>query len=254
MRNGVSPNSLHRSGGETARWTACFALAFALHAGGAAALLARWNDEADPIANAPVILIDLAPVPAAPATEPTEQPPGPQQAEAQPEPEPEPVKPLAALEQPPTPAPDPVPAVTPPNPPEPEKPQVKREKRASVASAPSPAEQKAERAVAAAPGAAGRSSDAIPSWRSQVAAKLERSKRYPPEARARGEQGVAQLAFSIDRGGAVHGARIVRSTGSSALDRETLDLVARAQPLPPPPPELSGSRIAVTVPIRYTIR
>jgi protein TonB len=59
------------------------------------------------------------------------------------------------------------------------------------------------------------------------------------------------LAFSVDRGGGVHSARIVRSSGSSVLDNETLSLVQRAQPLPPPPPEQSG---VVNVPIRYNTR
>jgi len=65
---------------------------------------------------------------------------------------------------------------------------------------------------------------------------------------------VAQLAFSIDRSGGVHHARIVGSSGSNLLDRETLALVERAQPLPPPPADIPGSQIAVVVPIRYTIR
>jgi protein TonB len=39
---------------------------------------------------------------------------------------------------------------------------------------------------------------AVATWRSQIAAMLEHSKCYPQEARSRREQGVAQLAFSID--------------------------------------------------------
>src|SRR6202140_557746 len=46
-------------------------------------------------------------------------------------------------------------------------------------------------------------------WRSQIAAILEHNKRYPQEARERREQGVAQLAFSIDREGRVLSSRIV---------------------------------------------
>ena len=83
---------------------------------------------------------------------------------------------------------------------------------------------------------------------------LERAKRYPSEARSRGDSGVAQLAFSVDRSGGIHNARIVRSSGSSVLDAETLALAQRASPLPPPPPEAGGSQIAIVVPIRYSIR
>src|SRR5262249_12645658 len=91
-------------------------------------------------------------------------------------------------------------------------------------------------------------------WKSQLVARLERYKRYPSEAQSRGEHGVAQLAFSVDRSGGVHNARIVRSSGSSILDRETLTLADRAQPLPPPPPEITGSQIPIVVPIRYNAR
>ncbi len=45
---------------ETLRWGACFALALGFHAAGAAALLARWNEDSDLVANAPVIMIELA--------------------------------------------------------------------------------------------------------------------------------------------------------------------------------------------------
>jgi protein TonB len=104
------------------------------------------------------------------------------------------------------------------------------------------------------PGAASQNPNALPNWKSELVARLERAKRYPSEAQAHGEQGVAQLAFSVDRGGGVHNARIVRSSGSSALDSETLALAERAAPLPPPPPEIAGVQIAISVPIRYNIR
>ena len=87
-----------------------------------------------------------------------------------------------------------------------------------------------------------------------MAARLERFKRYPAEAQSRGEQGVAQLTFSVDRSDAVHHARIIRSSGSNSLDAATLALVDRAAPLPPPPPEVSGAQITIVVPIRYSMR
>jgi len=240
---------------EMLRWGACFALALCFHAVGVAALLAHWTENADLVANAPVITIDLAPVAVAPDTKPNELPPGPQQAEAEPEPEPDPVKPVEKLKLPPEPKAELPVAVTPPPPPL-QKPKEEKPKQqhASLPSAPSTAENKAERAAAPAPGASSRNPYAVPNWKSQLVATLERSKRYPSEARVRGEQGVAQLAFSIDRHGGVHHARIVHSSGSELLDRETLALVERAQPLPPPPPELAGAEITIVVPIRYNIR
>jgi protein TonB len=95
---------------------------------------------------------------------------------------------------------------------------------------------------------------AAATWRSQIATMLEHSKRYPQEARSRREQGVAQLAFVIDREGHVLSSRIVTSSGFPALDEETLALVQRAQPFPAPPPEVGGAEIKFMVPVRFSIR
>lgn len=238
---------------ESARWAICFMLAVAFHVAGAAALLARWNSNDDLVANAPVITIELAALPVAPETTPNEIPPGPQQQEAEPEPEPE--KPLEKkLELPPDPKAEPLQAVIPP--PKVERPPEKKpkQKHASLPSAPSSAETRSERAAAPMPGANSHNPNAVPNWKSQLVAQLERNKRYPSDAQSRGEQGVAQLAFSVDRGGGVHNARIVRSSGSSALDQATLAMVGRAAPLPPPPAEITGSQIPISVPIRYSVR
>jgi protein TonB len=215
-------------------------------------LFARFAESASAVATAPVITIDLSPVPVAPDVKPSELPPGPLQEEAMAEPNP--VTPVESLALPPAQQAEPA-LVTLPPPKPVENPLERKPKhqRASVASAPATAEQKADRAAAPAPGASARN-NALPNWKSLLVATLERSKRYPAEAKARGEQGVAELAFSIDRHGGVHRARIARSSGSSALDQETLAMLARAAPLPPPPPEVSGAEIAIVVPIRYTIR
>jgi len=233
------------------RWGTCFALALGIHAGGAAALVARWQTEGENLPNAPVVMLELSPVPVAPSVVQNDLPPGPEAAEAQAEPDP--VKPVEMAELPP--APQPELTLTPP--PKPiEKPKEKKppQKHASLASAPSSAEQRAARAAAPAPGANSHDPTALPSWKSALVSRLERYKRYPAEAQSRGETGVAQLAFSVDRSGGVHGARIVRSSGSSALDRETLALVERAAPLPPPPADITGAQIAIVVPIRYNFR
>lgn len=250
------------------RWAACFVLVLGVHATAAAALLTRWQPADDPVAGGPAILIDLAPAAAAPQAPPIEAAPGPQQMQAaEPpaadpadKPEPEKITPPAPPVE--TPAlPDTPPAAAdvvlpPPRPPHKiadQHEEKHRRRLADLNSAPPKVEHIAPHAIAPAPGAAARNPDAVPNWKSELVARLQRYKRYPGEAEARGEQGVAQLAFSVDRNGGVHNARIVRSSGSSLLDRATLDLVARAQPLPPPPPELRGAQIAITVPINYTL-
>jgi protein TonB len=230
------PARLRANGADYSRWALCFTAVLAVHIAGAAALLARADDN-DLTANAPVITIDLAPMPVAPDIVPTDIPIGPQQVEALPEQEPPPQNDIS---------------VEPPKPP-PVKP-LEKKRVARLTTASTPAEHRAPLTAAPVPGAGAHDSNALPNWKSLLVATLERNKRYPSEARARGEQGVAQLAFSVDRSGGVHNARITRSSGSSILDSETLALVQRASPLPPPPPEISGGQIAIAVPIRYSMR
>ncbi len=224
---------------DTVRWGLCFTAVVAAHVAGAAALMARWDDDAL-AANPPAITIDLAPMAVAPEIVPTDMPVGPQQVETPPE-----------VEPPPPPPPKEV-SVEPPKPPEPPK-KPERKKLAKLTTAPTPAEHRAPVAATPVAGASG-NSNALPNWKSLLVATLERNKRYPSEARSRGEQGIAQLAFSVDRNGGVHNAHIVRSSGSSILDGETLALAQRASPLPPPPPEMPGASINIVVPIRYNMR
>lgn len=259
--SGTSPSFWLRHAGAV-RWGACFVLALAFHGAGVAALLARWHDDNDLLANAPVITIDLAPMAVSPTDVQTDQPdnvlskeevnpdPMPEKPveEVKVEPEPEP-KPPEKVEVPPDPTPKPDLAVLPP--PKPEKPKPKKQKVTSINRAPTSAENRADHAAAPSPGANG-NPHAVPNWMSQLSAQLERHKRYPSDGN--GNAGVVQLAFSVDRGGGVHNARVVRSSGSSALDQAALSLVARAAPLPPPPPERPGAQIAISVPIRYSTR
>jgi periplasmic protein TonB len=80
-------------------------------------------------------------------------------------------------------------------------------------------------------------------------ARFARLQRYPPKAR--GVQGVVSLAFTIDRHGNVMSSRIVKSSGSALLDAEALALLARAAPLPAPPPEVTDADLTFVLPIRF---
>ena len=96
-------------------------------------------------------------------------------------------------------------------------------------------------------------SNLLPKWQKEISTILERNKRYPSEARANRQQGVAKIAFNMDRQGRVLSTRLVASSGSSALDQEALSLTQRAQ-FPPPPVVFAGGEITVTVPVRFSLR
>jgi len=94
----------------------------------------------------------------------------------------------------------------------------------------------------------------ITRWQSLLAAHIEHFKRYPAEARSRGEQGIAKVAFKIDHEGNLLSSRIVQSSGSATLDHETLAMLARAQPMPRPPDQISDAELAFVVPVRFNFR
>lgn len=94
-------------------------------------------------------------------------------------------------------------------------------------------------------------SDADSNYRGLVAAHLARHKRYPSEARGRGEQGSTTVSFRIDGSGQVTSVRLVRGSRIASFDQEAQAMVRRASPFPPPP---SGRPIIFTVPVSFHLR
>lgn len=105
----------------------------------------------------------------------------------------------------------------------------------------------------AAPSIAQGSPNAVPNWQGLLLARLEAAKHYPEEARMHRQQGITMLRFTMDRDGKVLSAKIEKSSGFDALDQEALALIQRAQPLPKPPPAVTGDTIELVVPIEFTL-
>jgi periplasmic protein TonB len=97
------------------------------------------------------------------------------------------------------------------------------------------------------------SSSAFLGWKIQVYARIDQNKVYPPSAEAKNEGGIVHLRFGLNRQGQLTGSRIIRSSGSTTLDNEALDLLRRAQPFPPPPADLAVP-IHLNVPVNYMNR
>jgi TonB family protein len=78
--------------------------------------------------------------------------------------------------------------------------------------------------------------DVVVAYKTLVFSKLELAKNYPEEARKRGARGSSVIAFALDDKGHVRKVTLLQSSGDTALDVESLALVERAAPFPPPPP------------------
>ncbi|KPF97609.1 energy transducer TonB [Rhodopseudomonas sp. AAP120] len=264
-----------RSG--ASRWLLSAAVIVGVHAAAVATALAIYVHDQTPGEATPVVMIDLAPVTAAPQASPLDLAPGPTMQEAEaPSAEPELTTQAAVTpEIAPTPVQENAPVPLPPE--SKPAPQAEADKRAPdkpkrVTPKPQrlaklhPSEQPPAPRSSAAPNVERRARDAmaaaagamaaavLPSYRQRLAAHLQRFKRYPAEARAAGQQGTATLNFTVGRSGQVLGASLARSSGNAALDAETLAMVRRAEPLPPFPPELNQASLRISVPVSFSVR
>ncbi|MCQ4348577.1 energy transducer TonB [Pseudomonas stutzeri] len=237
------------------RWGLSLLAVLGVHVGVAAWSL-YWQPQAAPLPlPPPAMLIELAPAPpAAPAA-----PPPPPEPVRAPEPPPPKVieapKPRLALPppppkprpQPPKPRPEPKPEPRPQPPVEPLPSSAPVEHSAPAPSA-RPAVQSSPQAGNPAP------SKAKASWQSRLLAHLNRYKRYPEDARRRGQEGVVKLRFVVDGQGRVLKFELAERSGSPSLDRATLQMIRRAQPLPAPPAELlQGGSLEVVAPFVYSL-
>ncbi len=93
----------------------------------------------------------------------------------------------------------------------------------------------------------------VQAFRARLLQHIERYRRYPPEARAAGHEGVVRVHFVMDRSGKVLDAWIELSSGSPLLDEEAVAAVRRAAPLPAPPASWPNS-FAVALPIGYSLQ
>lgn len=174
-------------------------------------LVARRDPQHPIIAAAQPVVVQLLPA------QPTQPEPAPT-VEPQLDPiEPAPAPPEIEVAQPEAPAPMPSSVVAP-------RPQVQLPLQPVKAAEPNVVVQPSPRAAAA--------PDTTPSFHAQILARLQKYRRYPPSARSRRQEGVVQIRFTMNRAGRVLDQAIISSSGHPALDREALDTLRRAQPLP----------------------
>jgi len=79
---------------------------------------------------------------------------------------------------------------------------------------------------------------------------IESKKRYPEEAKRRGEEGTVVVSFTIDESGKPVNVRLASSSGSPSIDNETLRLI-RSLKFPPPP---DGKPVNLRVEVEYQLR
>ncbi|WP_411391023.1 TonB family protein [Pseudomonas sp. MPB23] len=235
------------------RYGTSLAVVLGVHAV-AIALMLHMSVPRQPQLPPAAMVIDLAPMPAPP-------PPAPPKVITPPQP-PAPVEelPLPKLAEAPKPTiqvPKPVKPKPKPQPPKPveKKPEPPKEKPSEdPPSETPPTHAPAEKSAQPAPGPSPQQVAAKASWEGALLAHLQKYKKYPPGAQARGKEGLNRLRFVVDAEGNVLSYELVGRSGNADLDRATLDMIRRAQPLPKPPADMvkSGS-IEIVAPFVYNI-
>jgi protein TonB len=142
-----------------------------------------------------------------------------------------------------------------PPPPKPIEKKVEKKPPQPKTAAPQAAPQEAARAAAPSPGASvDPPSNTLPTWKGILLKHLERHKRYPHEAQRSRHEGITYVRFTMSRDGRVLAARVERGAGIASLDQEGLDLLQRAQPLPPLPHDQPGESLELIVPIQFFMK
>jgi protein TonB len=235
------------------RYSGSLAVVLGVHA--VAILLALNWSSPQPVELPPMaMMVELAPIPAPP-------PPAPPKVVTPPQP-PAPVEelPLPKLAEAPKPTisvPKPVKPKPKPQPPKPaeKKPEPPKEKPSEEKpSDAQPTLAQTNKSAQPAPGPTAAQTAAKESWQGTLLAHLGKYKKYPPAAQSRGKEGVNRLRFVVDAEGNVLSYELVGRSGNADLDRATLEMIRRAQPLPKPPADLlNNGSVEINAPFLYNI-
>jgi periplasmic protein TonB len=235
---------------EALRWGVCFAAVLLLHGGIAAALLTTPQDEGDVLDSVNSVEVEFT---SEAFKEAMARDVAPGEEQMQTDVAPPPMEKAEQKSETETPTP-PVPQVENPEVALQVEPEKREEKKEDEKETPNASPPLVSASTTTAPTAAAVRSASAVSWKRKIALHLQRNKRYPGAAQAKREHGVARVAFLVDRLGRVISSTVIQSSGSAALDRETLDLLQRAQPLPTPPTDVPGAQFSFNVPVRFDLQ
>jgi protein TonB len=87
----------------------------------------------------------------------------------------------------------------------------------------------------------------------KLARAIAQHKKYPRVAQMRSWQGEVLVDLQLNNSGAVLESRIERSSGYEILDKQALEMVAKAAPFPPPPDILKSSIFNIQVPVSFKL-
>ena len=93
-----------------------------------------------------------------------------------------------------------------------------------------------------------------PIWMRAVTERVREFFYYPDAALAVRATGVVTMHFSVRRNGQIDRLEISKSSGDKGLDKAAIDIMHKAQPLPPIPDRMHTDRVDGDLPINFGMR
>ncbi|WP_166266882.1 energy transducer TonB [Marinobacter caseinilyticus] len=90
-------------------------------------------------------------------------------------------------------------------------------------------------------------------YQADLRAHIYPNLRYPVMAKRQRQQGEVLVVFTVEPDGRVSDVRLAQASPFPLLNREALDVIERATPLPPLPPALHGENNEWLVPITFSL-
>jgi protein TonB len=89
-------------------------------------------------------------------------------------------------------------------------------------------------------------------WQKELAAHLDKHKRYPAERSRQSAEIV--VSFTLDRTGHILSVRVVKGSGDPVFDDAALAMMRRADPVPPPPPLIADEGLSFSLPVVFRVK
>ena len=93
-----------------------------------------------------------------------------------------------------------------------------------------------------------------PVWMHAVTERVRQFFTYPAAALAVRRTGLVMVHFAVRRNGEIERLGISKSSGDQELDKAAMDIMQRAQPLPPIPDRMHTDRVEGEMPINFGVR
>ena len=93
-----------------------------------------------------------------------------------------------------------------------------------------------------------------PIWMRAVTERVRQFFYYPGPALTMRTTGVVTMHFAVRRNGQIERLEISKSSGDKGLDRAAIDIMQKAQPLPPIPDRMHVDRVDGELPINFGVR